>query len=314
MLLYRFPKNEIVKKSGVFCKVDSFDSEGFILSNFLGNEKYQFKESDSSSIKIPTKEIHAISKESYQIQAKKLITAIQNLGIQKTVLSRIHSEKFDTSKAIELFYLLEKEYPNAFVYFFSDEALGTWLGASPEILFQKHQNSGFTVSLAATKKINDLNEWNQKEKLEQAFVTDFIHEQLESIGVSELEKLGPFVHEAGPVKHLKTDFSFYINSLSTTQIINALHPTPAVSGLPQSISLELIATLEQHNRELYAGYIGFNSKIYSSVYVNLRCCQFTKDKIHLYLGGGFTKDSDSELEWLETENKSRTILDLVQKL
>lgn len=34
----------------------------------------------------------------------------------------------------------------------------------------------------------------------------------------------------------------------------------------------------------------------------------------LYLGGGFTPDSIPELEWEETENKSKTILDLAQKL
>jgi isochorismate synthase len=52
----------------------------------------------------------------------------------------------------------------------------------------------------------------------------------------------------------------------------------------------------------------------TSVYVNLRCCQLSKGKIHLYLGGGYTKDSDPQHEWEETVNKSKTILDLVQKL
>jgi isochorismate synthase len=36
--------------------------------------------------------------------------------------------------------------------------------------------------------------------------------------------------------------------------------------------------------------------------------------MYLYLGGGYTKDSNPELEWEETENKSKTLLDLVQKL
>jgi isochorismate synthase len=48
--------------------------------------------------------------------------------------------------------------------------------------------------------------------------------------------------------------------------------------------------------------------------VNLRCCQVTKGKINLYVGGGYTKDSNPEMEWQETENKSRTILNLVEKL
>jgi isochorismate synthase len=96
--------------------------------------------------------------------------------------------------------------------------------------------------------------------------------------------------------------------------MESLHPTPAVSGLPQAISLELIDSLEKHQRELYAGYIGLVEENQASVYVNLRCCQLSQGKIHLYLGGGYTKDSDPQNEWEETVNKSKTILDLVQKL
>ncbi len=314
MLLYRFPGKEIVQKMGSFEKQASFSSSGFIVSSFNGEEKYLFVEKEQQASEIPNKTIVSINKEEYLKQGEKLVAAIQNLGIQKTVLSRIETQDFDSEKALDLFYLLEKEYPTAFVYCFFDEILGTWLGASPEILFQLHGNSGFTIALAATKKSDDQSVWNQKEIMEQAFVTDFIEESLSVIGVKDLEKNDTYEQQAGPVKHLKTDFSFSIGALSAFEILKALHPTPAVSGLPQSISMELIESLEKHQRELYAGYIGSVEKNEASIYVNLRCCQLSEGKIHLYLGGGYTKDSDPQHEWEETENKSKTILDLVQKL
>jgi len=314
MLLYRFPGKAIVQKMGSFEKQVSFSSFGFIVCSFNGEEKYVFVEKEQQTSEIPNKTIVSINKEEYLKQGEKLVAAIQNLGIQKTVLSRIETQNFDSEKALDLFYLLEKQYPTTFVYCFFDEILGTWLGASPEILFQLHGNSGFTIALAATKKSDDQSVWNQKETMEQAFVTDFIDERLSVIGVEDLEKNGPYEHQAGPVKHLKTDFSFSIGALSTFEILKALHPTPAVSGLPQTISLELINSLEKHQRELYAGYIGIVEKNEASIYVNLRCCQLSKGKIHLYLGGGYTKDSDPQHEWEETINKSKTILDLVQKL
>jgi len=314
MLLYRLPGKAIVQKMGSFEKQVSFSSFGFIVCSFNGEEKYVFVEKEQQTSEIPNKTIVSINKEEYLKQGEKLVAAIQNLGIQKTVLSRIETQNFDSEKALDLFYLLEKQYPTTFVYCFFDEILGTWLGASPEILFQLHGNSGFTIALAATKKSDDQSVWNQKETMEQAFVTDFIDERLSVIGVEDLEKNGPYEHQAGPVKHLKTDFSFSIGALSTFEILKALHPTPAVSGLPQTISLELINSLEKHQRELYAGYIGIVEKNEASIYVNLRCCQLSKGKIHLYLGGGYTKDSDPQHEWEETINKSKTILDLVQKL
>jgi isochorismate synthase len=314
MLLYRFPGKEIVQKMGSFEKQVSFSSSGFIVSSFNGEEKYLFVEKEQQASGIPNKTIVSVNKEEYLKQGEKLVAAIRNLGIQKTVLSRIETQDFDSEKALDLFYLLEKQYPTAFVYCFFDETLGTWLGASPEILFQKFGNYGFTVALAATKKVTDSSSWNQKETLEQAFVSDFILERLNQIEISDVEQTGPFEHQAGPVKHLKTDFSFSIDSYSSFEIMEALHPTPAVSGLPQAISLELIDSLEKHQRELYAGFIGLVEENQASVYVNLRCCQLSQGKIHLYLGGGYTKDSDPQHEWEETVNKSKTILDLVQKL
>ena len=314
MLLYRFPGKEIVQKMGSFEKQVSISSSGFIVSSFNGEEKYLFVEKEQQASGIPNKTIVSVNKEEYLKQGEKLVAAIRNLGIQKTVLSRIETQDFDSEKALDLFYLLEKQYPTAFVYCFFDETLGTWLGASPEILFQKFGNYGFTVALAATKKVTDSSSWNQKETLEQAFVSDFILERLNQIEISDVEQTGPFEHQAGPVKHLKTDFSFSIDSYSSFEIMEALHPTPAVSGLPQAISLELIDSLEKHQRELYAGFIGLVEENQASVYVNLRCCQLSQGKIHLYLGGGYTKDSDPQHEWEETVNKSKTILDLVQKL
>lgn len=315
MLIYRFPGQEIIQKTGCFRLLDTEIKEGFIVSNFDGSEKYIFLENENDSeIKILDKEIQSVSKAEYLFEGTKLVAAIRHLGIQKTVLSRVLTQEFDTSKTLDLFHLLEQNYPKAFVYCFSDENLGTWLGASPEILLQQFGNSGFTIALASTKKPEDNSDWNKKEILEQAFVSEFIGEQLHSIGIQNIEKEGPYDHFAGPVKHLRTDFSFSLDGISVNDVIATLHPTPAVSGLPQNLSLDLIQSLEKHNRELYAGFIGSAASDKSSFFVNLRCCQITKGKINLYVGGGYTKDSNPEMEWQETENKSRTILNLVEKL
>jgi isochorismate synthase len=79
-------------------------------------------------------------------------------------------------------------------------------------------------------------------------------------------------------------------------------------------SIELIKEHEVHQRGLYTGIIGFYAEQNCSLYVNLRCAQIQKENAYLYLGGGFTKDSDIEKEWEETENKSMTLISIMQNI
>jgi isochorismate synthase len=315
MLIYRLPGKEIIQKSGHFLSIENSIEEGFIVVDFEGENKFLFNERSNSDKLYFKKEIpYVLEKQDYLRQGNVLISTIKNLGIQKTVLSRIKEVDFDESKSLDLFHLLEQNYPEAFVYLFSDSNLGTWIGATPEVLLRKINQNGFTISLAGTKKSTDTDLWNKKEKREQAYVTEFIEEELKSLNVSQIEKSETYEYVAGPVKHLRTDFSFTFNDQAIDDVINSLHPTPAVCGLPQNLSLEVIRQIEPHSRGFYAGFIGEVNNQNASIYVNLRCCQILPGKIYLYLGGGYTVDSNPEMEWQETENKSRTVLDLIQKL
>jgi isochorismate synthase len=74
----------------------------------------------------------------------------------------------------------------------------------------------------------------------------------------------------------------------------------------------LIQQLEGHERSLYAGVIGLVNEHSSNLFVNLRCAQVFNDAVTLYLGGGHTEDSDANAEWEETENKARTLLNILQ--
>ena len=312
MLHFRIPNKSIVSLKGHFENVSALADDGFYVSDFEANKVYRFVESDAPEVlHFSDEKPLIIPHEDYIKQGNLLVQTIRNLGLQKTVLSRIKEVDFNESNTLELFYSLEKAYPNAFVYLFSDEKLGTWMGATPEILFRQVGQHGFTISLAGTKKIDEQSAWNAKEKNEQAYVTNFIQQALEEAEVNSLDIQGPYTYEAGPVKHLRTDFSFDCHHLSAEKLIFTLHPTPAVSGLPQNLSLEVIRQIEPHDRSFYAGFIGCHEAHNTQFFVNLRCCQVQKGKLYLYVGGGYTADSNPEDEWQETENKSRTILNWV---
>ena len=322
-LAYRFPDHSAHHFLGQFipCNHSSEIKDSFILSDFLGEKWFEFSGQEIHELidfswHFSASKPPEINKETYLKNAEGMLKAIQLIGMKKVVFSRVKHTEFSADKVIHFFNDLCNKYPKAFVYLASSPLFGTWIGASPEILLEVHGNHVFTMSLAATKSTENAEEWNQKELLEQQYVTDFILESLSENGIDSYDQNGPYTFEAGPVKHLRTDISFDLGSLTPIEITTALHPTPAVSGLPRALAIEMIEAVEKHDlnydRSLYTGFLGKISTDETKLYVNLRCCQLFSDTACLYLGGGFTKDSIVEDEWEETERKSKTLLSVIQ--
>ena len=316
ILCYRFPNQEIARENGLFKEVSLTQNkiDGFVITDFYKKKKFIFQSSQGFERK-PfhlKKEIpYSITEQSYMDYASMVLRLMPTLGVEKIVLSRIKSTLFSTDKAWALFEKLCSTYPKAFVYMASSEYFGTWVGASPETLLETHADSGFTMSLAGTKEINSNTTWQKKEYAEQKFVTDYISNILNEQEVASIEINGPYTSPAGNVEHIRSDISFDLQKRKAADIANALHPTPAVCGVPKKESFDLIETVELkdqgYDRSLYCGYIGFVSEKMTKLYVNLRCCQLTENQAHIYVGGGYTSASTPEDEWEETERKSETL-------
>lgn len=318
ILYIRFPEQEKQLKTGSFFRSDPYvPYEGLLFTTYEGDQAYTFEEHEIDKIEMHFSKdiIPVFTPREYYLQAHQLLNGINLMQMGKAVFSRVKQVAFDTSKCIDLFHQLCEDYPKACVYLISSEIFGTWIGASPELLLESHRDHLFTMSLAGTKATSDQAfEWGEKEKIEQDLVTQFIEKQLIYSEVSNIEITEPYEVQAGPVSHLRSDISADLNGKNAWEIAMNLHPTPAVSGLPREEAMRLISNVEYHKRELYAGIFGFTSPDKTKVYVNLRCAQFQENKAYLYLGGGFTPQSIPENEWIETENKSKTLLNVMQKL
>jgi isochorismate synthase len=311
MLLYRFPGQDIVSKKGYFKDSQESVLKGFIISHFNNQSKYFFLESEESFTNIQEQQVpFRISKEAYIDQATNLVSLLQTSTLEKLVYSRIKSAHLAIS-GTTLFERLEASYPNAFVYYFKDPMLGEWIGATPEILIKGMNHSFESMSLAGTKKVDEIGLWGEKEMEEQNFVSQFIKETLFNHNVQDVTFDGPKTVQAGPLNHLRTDFQWKSTLNTAWQIAQDLHPTPAVSGTPVEAATKWILSNEKHDRLCYAGMIGELQVEDLNVYVNLRCGQIIGDQLFLYLGGGFSAEYDPEKEWEETENKSKTLLDLL---
>jgi isochorismate synthase len=319
-LTYRFPGKEVVRQAGYLKEILPNEStEAFVFSNFEATVFYGFEE----QLDFPTETIlyHSLPEKpyvyttrEYLLQAHSFLNGIQQLGLDKAVFSRIKNRTFPIHHAEELFNELCVTYPKACVYLVSSELLGTWIGATPEVLVEIHNDQLFTMSLAGTKKSNANKDWGGKEIKEQAYVTSFIEENLKRLNVQEIEIQGPYDYQAGPVTHLKTDICGVSKNIPAIHLVKGLHPTPAVSGLPQKTAMELIASVEYHQRMLYTGVVGWIGKEHTRLFVNLRCAQLQEKEAFLYLGGGFTTESIPELELDETENKSKTLIVCMEKI
>jgi isochorismate synthase len=320
LLIYRLPKEDkpLIKRGTFSILKEDEKPLGFVISDFLHERIFKFEESAEFEVDFDfhySKEIPTvISRRDYQIEAQAFLNSFPLLGVEKGVYSRIKQIPFQGDKAFDLFNLLEKTYPNAFCYLISSKHFGTWIGATPELLMNQEGMLCKTVALAGTHGENEEHEWTPKELEEHQFVVAAISEALERNECVEIESNGPYVVQAGPVQHLKTDFKALLTKPNAWSIALDLHPTPAVCGTPRRNAIEAIATREMHNRDLYTGFIGLFEEGNTNLFVNLRCAQLFQDKAFLYVGGGFTIDSIPDLEWEETENKAETLARVMKQL
>jgi Isochorismate synthase len=130
-----------------------------------------------------------------------------------------------------------------------------------------------TVSLAGTLPKEE--EWSSKEIHEQQVVTDYIVSNLKV--AKNIRVDGPHTVDAGFFNHLKSYISAEVDSYDLVeQILNQLHPTPAVCGMPKRDAHDFIQQYEGYDRKFYAGYFGYKTPTESLYFVNLRCAQIFK--------------------------------------
>ena len=249
------------------------------------------------------------------------MAAIEEKAVVKVVSSRAARRPlpvgFDPLGAFEK--LLTK-YPQAFVSLVSVPGVGTWLGATPEVLAEVTADGYFrTVALAATQPATAAATprtaiWRQKEIEEQALVARYIVSCFKQLRLREYHETGPRTVVAGQLLHLRTDFEVDLKTVPFpnlgTDMLRLLHPTSAVGGMPKAAALEFLRRHEGYDRAYYSGFLGpvnVTAPGVARLFVNLRCLQVRAHEAVLYAGTGLTADSDPEREWQETEMKLQTV-------
>ena len=252
----------------------------------------------------------------YKIDFANYHSQLENDTFRKIVLARCADEKLNGGvEPMELFYRACAMYPRLFIALVETEKSGCWLTATPEILLDGKGNDWRTIALAGTMKLegDQLNgegetlTWSTKNIQEQRIVATYITECLEQF-TGDFREEGPKTVRAANLVHLRSDFTFKLNDNNHIgDILNTLHPTPAVCGLPKREAFQFIVKNEHTPRRYYSGFMGTLSATETHLYVSLRCMNIDGDTCHLYAGGGLLKDGTEEQEWLETEAKMETM-------
>lgn len=264
-------------------------------------------------------------KEHFVSLVEDAIEAIKQGNMKKIVLSRTMTLAGVTDfQPQEAFQLLCAAYPDAFVaWVYLPDTEEMWLCASPETLVSQDDTQGLfqTMSLAGTQpaftaqgelipEIDAL--WSQKEIEEQALVGRYIIDCFKKVRIREYEEIGPKTHRAGNLLHLKSDFAVHFQDIRfpqiTTVMLDLLHPTSAVCGMPKAPAMQFLRERESHDRSFYAGYLGPVHILQKThLFVHLRTLRWQAHQVTLFAGCGVTADSQPEKEWQETTLKCRTL-------
>jgi len=212
--------------------------------------------------------------------------------------------------------------PNSFQFGFQFSPDRTFISCSPERLYLRRQNELFTEALAGTT-IRGLNQEeddllaqqllddvknSHENQLVRQHIVDALKPLSQYVGADEKAKIFKLTH----IQHLHRAIRAELNAgVNDFDLLRALHPTPAVGGLPRHSALNFIRQREGYARGWYAGACGYFNHYESEFSVAIRSALIEPRRISLYAGAGVVAGSDPDAEWQELENKLATILSIL---
>lgn len=249
-------------------------------------------------------------------------------GLKKCVLSRRIA--VTSKKSLEAITRDYWEMPGTFRALWFTPDTGLWITATPELRLRVSDSTGRweTMALAGTMAVNRRSKWSDKDKNEHSIVVEHLQQEMEHYikrlddRKTQVETDATTVLETGAVKHLCTPIWFKTarggGHAAEAALKAGAYPTPAVAGLPVLDAIATIYTSEIHERLCYGGNVGIytrsrNGMGRTDLYANLRCMTLSRENsgdwlANIFVGGGLMPDSDTALEWHETEIKATPMI------
>ena len=237
--------------------------------------------------------------------------AIQRGQVQKVVMARAIDVELAGGPVVQsLLARLRRDSPAALTFFVRGEDGVAFVGATPETLCRVEGRSLATEALAGSVAPEDAALLRRdKESREHRAVVEAIRdalaplcEWLEISGKGEVVSVPTLVHRRTPIAGTLRA------GVGVAELVEALHPTPAVGGAPREVALALIREAEGLDRGWYAGLVGMVGPDGGELRVGLRSALIRGASARLFVGAGVVQGSTADGEWEETAAKARTVL------
>lgn len=284
------------------------------VTHFIISKAESDTEQITNDILLYPHSIEIISEESREDFCDKVEQAtkkIANSDLEKVVIARqinMRSDvNFDTRLVVA--QLIDSQ-PQSYIY-----SINNFVGASPELLVEKFSRTISLLPMAGTRKrhartsdddvdVSDL-QTNSKDLAEHAFLVDNILSKLSTVAYDIAASPTPKVLRLPHVSHLTTPISATLfKHVDLLQLVNLLHPTPAVGGTPLDLALDTIDELENFDREIYGAPVGWiDSEGNGQCAIAIRCAKIVGNVATLFAGVGIVLESNAESEFDESQAK-----------
>ena len=193
-----------------------------------------------------------------------------------------------------------------------------FLGSSPEVLVRLQDKAVETVALAGTRRrgkgrtdfaLGEALMDSDKDRLEQQLVASAITDALASVTADLELSAAPELVRHPDVQHLRTAIRARLNGDATIfDLVQQLHPTPAVGGLPRDSALKWLGDNEHLDRGWYAGPVGWLTETGDGEFVvAIRSVLMEPNTASAFAGCGLVSGSDPADEWEESRVKLQTV-------
>jgi isochorismate synthase len=143
-----------------------------------------------------------------------------------------------------------------------------------------------------------------KDRTEHDLVVERVRDALAGHAESVRTDAEPRLLRLAYVQHLLTRVHADLRAgTGDVDLVDALHPTPAVAGAPVTRAIDALRELETFDRGLYAGPLGVMSADGAEVAVAIRSALVEGDRLTAFAGAGIVEGSDPAEEWRETGHK-----------
>ncbi|GAB4468000.1 MAG: anthranilate synthase component I [Armatimonadaceae bacterium] len=257
-------------------------------------------------------------------QYRQMIRTTKEYIAAGDIIQAVMGQRFSRplgADTFDVYRALRSLNPSPYMFYLAFDDGITLVGASPEILVTQEGGKVTVRPIAGTRKRGATPDEDdalatelladEKERAEHIMLVDLGRNDIGrvceygSVKVNELMVIEKYSH----VMHIVSNVTGKLRADKTPfDLLRATFPAGTLSGAPKVRAMQIIEELEPTRRGVYGGAIG-----YFSYNGNLDACitirtMLAKDGMaYFQAGGGIVADSDPELEYEETINKSNAI-------